>query len=773
MVSNFIGDTADKAGGFVDDAVGDDLAKADKILGGAEREPIDIEAIEAEFIKGRDLATPDGSVPSAAAAPNPVGGSGKPKTGVLNTSKKLEFVHYGFVHRDYIRNFHHDEMSDTAVIDLSKVTGSRAIYFRAALEREAVLMAGFARSTQTALDEKDKKEGGMGDIMEVAQDLLGGPGGTANTAAAADLVPFLDKVEQKAWVPLNDAEITYAKLHDAGIKLHEVRAALRKYVREQIKVAEEASAGDQPAGLLGDLPFIGEIPIPGKIGEVLGFMQGVTGKLHDVQVSLILNLLDKMQGPIEAACMEVTLNAIAKKESPIYPAWFIKPKDDGGGGQPLADMQGQDVIGGDLKKIGALDKINQGVHDAVGAANTGINDATEKPMELIDFLSKPVDPAPGSPFLAGVFEAQAEPGGAYFGSAYLGKVAVGCFGRAMGDGEIPGFMTGFVGTIVENVFSVCAEFLRSVYDKLCCLAPAAVIKSEELVEAGRKNLVFQLVDLILEKTGLDDLIAEHLTYPIPAPPMLPPGINWPSGNLSAAPIIAELKGVLADKLGPYIDPVVEYLMAGLAQRLNASRQWAGRSSMTMEVYLAQLPGELALMFRNLFGPLWEFITDTLMGVINNALQKVLGPVADAVGVAKDGLDKVTGAIADAKKMAQQAQDHAKAIEDQISKFESMSVSGKDDLDQIIKDGEDLKDLVTSDPFADGGGPGSGGGGNASLPFPGNRKPKGTGKKIEKAERVEVEKDHKWEEARDAPVVPPPDDGDGDGDAAGAADGGNS
>lgn len=164
------------------------------------------------------------------------------------------------------------------------------------------------------------------------------------------------------------------------------------------------------------------------------------------------------------------------------------------------------------------------------------------------------------------------------------------------------------------------------------------------------------------------------------------------------------------------------------------------------------------MFRNLFGPLWEFLTDTLMGVVNDVMAKVLGPVGSAMGMAEDGLGKVTGLIDKAKTMAQQAQDHAKKIEDQIAKFQSMSASSMDDLAAIAQDAEDLKDLVTNDPFAsDGAGPGGGDdGGGGGAPFPKNRKSKGTGKKIEKAEREQVEQDAKWEEARDAPLVPVPD-----------------
>lgn len=771
MVSNLIGDVADEAGGVVDDAVGEDLAKADKILAGVEREPIDIENIEAEFVKGQDLASPDGDVPSAAAAPT-AAGSGPPRPAALNTGKRMELIHYGYVHRDYVRNFHHDEeLDDSVSFDTAPLTGSRAIYFRAALEREALLLAGFARSTQAALAEKDQKEGATGDLMDMAQDLLGGPSGTAQSAVAADLMPFFDEIEQKAWAPLNAEEITYSHLHEAGIALHEVRAALKKYVREQLEKPPEGAAPEAAGGLLSELPVIGEVPIPGKIGEILGFMDGIVGKLHDVQTALIFELLRNMQDPIENASMTVTLETIRDKGSPIFPAWFVPPPVDGDdGSQPFADFQTGEVAGGDLASLG----INEAVQGVADQASSEINDAVEKPMEVVDFLSQKVEPAPGSPYLSGIFEAQPVAGGAYFGSAYLGKVAVGSFARAIGDGEIPGFMVGFVGTIVENVFSVCAEFLRSVYDKLCCLPPAAIISSEAMVEAGRKNLVFQIVDLVLEKTGLDELIKEHLTVAIPAPPVLPPGINWPDAPLSADPIIAKLKNMLADELGPYLDPVVEYMMAGLAERLNASRLWAGPKAMTMEIYLAQLPGELALMFRNLFGPLWEFLTDTLMGVVNDVMAKVLGPAGSAMGMAQDGLGKVTGLIDKAKTMAQQAQDHAKKIEDQIAKFQSMSVSGMDDLAAIQQDAEDLKDLVTSDPFASGGsGPGGGDdGGGGGAPFPQNRKTKGTGKKIEQAEREQVDQDAKWEEARDAPLVPVPEGGGEDDDGADGDEGGD-
>lgn len=755
MVSGLIGDVADGVGGAVDDAVGEDLAKADALLSGKERSPIDIEAVEAEFLRGVDLSTPDGDVPGAAAPPNDAGGSGPLAAAALSTGRRIEFIHFGQVHRDWARNFHHTQLlNDMAAVDLNGVIGSRAISFRAALEREAVLLAGIARATQICLAEKEEKEGETGDLLQAAADLFGGATGTAQEAVAADLEPFLEKIDKEVWTPINKLLIKYADLHTAGIKLHEVRVNLRKYLREQVKAQSEAPK--EESGLLSDLPVIGEIEIPGFFGDAISFMQDVTGKLHDVQTAMILEMVITMQGPIEKACLEASLAQIQGKTSPIYPTWFLAPAETADEqDEPFANYQQDDVIGGDLKSISALDDINKGIQDGVQTANEEINEAVEPVMDVIDFLSKEVEPAPGSPFLTHVFSGQKVPDGPFFGSKDLAKVAVGSFARALGGGDPPGFMEGFVSNILTEVFGLCTEFLRSVYNKLCCLKPDEVISSDEMIKAGRDNLVFQLVDLALEKSGLTDMLADF-EIPIPKPPMLPAGFNWPEDPLKPDPIIALLKSKLSDELAPFLDPVLEYVMAGLAERLNAQRAWASPKAMTMEAHLAQLPAELALMFRNLFGPLWEFLTDTLMGAINNVMGEVLGPMAEGVGLAQDGLGFVTGAIADAKQKAAQAQAYAKNVEDkagalmdQLSDI-NLSTDDTSDIDKIMAAGEDLADAVGADPFAEEGGGAGGGGGADGAPFPQNRKNFGVGVKIEGPELEEVAEDLKWDDAQTVP-----------------------
>jgi hypothetical protein len=457
-----------------------------------------------------------------------------------------------------------------------------------------------------------------------------------------------------------------------------------------------------------------------------------------------------MQLPIEKACLKLSLDQIQKKTSPIYPAWFVKPKEEGAAeDEPFANFQQESPLQGNVAELEPFSTVNEEFQKGVTTVNEEVNSAVAPVTDVVDFLSKKVEPAPGSPYLPDVFGAQKEPDGPIFGCEALGKVAVACFARAIGGGEIPGFMTGFVGTIVENVFAVCAEFLRAVYEKLCSLDPKATISVEELTEAGRNHLVFKLVDLALEKTGLTELLKE-LSFKIPEPPMLPAGINWPQDPISVDPIIALLKNKLAEELGPFLDPVMGYAMSGLAERLNATRAWAAGTSMTMEAHLAQLPSELALMFRNLLGPLWQFLTDTLMGALNDVMGQVLGPMAGALGVAKDGLGAVTGAIEDAKKKAAQAQQYAKNVEEKagklIDELSSMSIGTDDtgDIADVMNAANDLGDAVGADPFADGGAAGAAGA--ARSTFPADRKKLGKGEKIEKAEMDKVAPELKWEEA---------------------------
>jgi hypothetical protein len=310
-------------------------------------------------------------------------------------------------------------------------------------------------------------------------------------------------------------------------------------------------------------------------------------------------------------------------------------------------------------------------------------------------------------------------------------------------------MKGFVEDFLGYVFAVSVEFLRSVYRVLVGIGAGGRFRAEELRAAGSAHILTHLIDFATSKLGLDELLAD-LTLQIPPAPVNLPGISWPEDTLSAAPIVAELKRLLVDRVAPYLEPIVGYAMDGLAIRLMRQRVWAGTSAMTMEAHLAQLPMELALLFRNLFGPLWDFVTDTLMGFIGDAIGEVLGPVAEKVGVVGDALKTASDYIADAQRKAQQAQQYAQNVEnaagrllDEVSSVNA-SLTDVGDIGDIANAGRNLVGAATTNPFAPGGAGAAGG--TMTPEFPSDRLFEGRGVRITPEELAELAPNLKWDTA---------------------------
>ncbi|HVY46197.1 MAG TPA: hypothetical protein VHB21_09975, partial [Minicystis sp.] len=713
LVSNLIGDLKQAAESHGVQQAKDELGKASAILdGGPPRAPTDVAKIEAKFLRGVDLATPDGGPAAAATSPSSPDQPAKPTTIALG--KPIEFIHFGRVNRDLARSFGHDaSIDDMQPVDLSRVVGSRAVVFRAALEREAVLLGGLAIATEMLLADKSQAEGKTSDLLEVASDLVGGASkGAAETAVAADLGPFLDQLAT-IWGRLNQASIGYDAIHEAGVKLHGVRVNLRAYLRTQLQSMRSGPAAGKH-GLLSNLPLLGQVPIPGALGDVVGFMQKVTDEIQGVKIGMIFDLTLAMGPAMDDACQKATIDAIRNRRSPIYPVWYPPPPADGSAGAqkaPFASYDPGNVLQGDLSKIPGLGGVNSAVQGAVKKYyDDPLDAAAEKPLEVIDFLTKPVDPSPGSAFLAEAFQVTTAPDaapGPLAGGKAIADLAYASFAKALGGSDsIPSFLGGFVQTFVTEVFHVSAEFLRAVYEKLCSLPPTVTISTDEIREAGRRHIVTALLDLALQKTGADGFLKGLPTPDIPSPPFVPPGVSWPKGKLSIEPVVAALKAAITDKLGPFLNPVVDFAMSGLATRLNQQRAWAGAAT-SMEAHLAELPGEMAVLFINLFGPLWGFLNQTLMHAVSDAMGKVVGPAAEAVGLAKGGLGKVTGLIEDAERKADQAQAWAKNVEDKVTDLlkkaqtiQSSLANPQGNLGVIAAAAKAVKDAATTDPFAD-------------------------------------------------------------------------
>lgn len=71
----------------------------------------------------------------------------------------------------------------------------------------------------------------------------------------------------------------------------------------------------------------------------------------------------------------------------------------------------------------------------------------------------------------------------------------------------------------------------------------------------------------------------------------------------------------------------------------------GDSAHTMEAYLAELPAAHALLFRNVFFPLWDRLAALLFDPMSAWLGKEAGPLVDKVG---ENLDVARGWLDDAR-----------------------------------------------------------------------------------------------------------------------------
>ena len=339
----------------------------------------------------------------------------------------------------------------------------------------------------------------------------------------------------------------------------------------------------------------------------------------------------------------------------------------------------------------------------------------------------------------------------FAGSSKLADAAVAAFFQGVGI-KVPAVMTGFVGDLIKNVFRLSIQFVRSVYGVLVGYREMS-IDIDAIISAGRRHLLLELINLITEKLGLDELVKD-LKIELPQPPFLPAGLTWPAGGeISAAPVVAALKDLLAEQAEPALAPVVDFTVSGLATRITGARAWAGPTAFTMEVHLGQLPGEVSMLFRHLMGPLWELLNDTVQKAINDAVGKALGPAADALGFAKDKVGFVEDTIKEAEAKADAARKYASNVEqkakDLVDKLSSVQVGTGDnsDIGKIQDAANALEDAAGADPFATDEAGAQVIKAFEKLDFqfkPSARKTRVTAKKIDSAAIGKAQ--HKWDEA---------------------------
>lgn len=644
----------------------------------------------------------------------------------------IEFIHYGYVHTDAHDSFPHGNLVDTSKTPLPSDHGSHAIMFRAALEREAILKAGFVKAAKDVLQEIKDSTGGMGSLAGAAGAVIGaaenvagalGLGGGGPKDSGPDLNdpssfdPYMTQISA-AGGKVNNGSIQYKVIHQAGIDLHQARGNYAAFAKK----AASAHTGDSIFGKLTD-----SIPaLPGGVGDTVKMISGILFKMYDVYKAWYFVLRDSYEDGIMDACHDRSIAAIDGRYVPIFDVWSSQVTDDDPATNPAADIlkTGNQDVDKALKP--AFDPVN----NAYREADSDLRGVKKKWKEFWDVDSKP---GPGQGQIDACFAACADPS----------RLMVDVFGTALGGITVPSY----VATPIGKITAINVGMLQQVFYKMQDPQVLMQLNEDAFIAAGHKYIRNALFDLFKSLVPDFGNIGGQQIPGMKVNDQTLGGGNLPTVNRDM--LGKKAFAMLDDELGKDINPILELAMGMLHDRIVATRKDAVKAnSLVMEAFLAQIPEYVALMTRNTFFPVFQLVADKVFGKAAGVAQMLSSPV-------KAMMDKARDTVKDAK---HQVTDLDSSIDDRVNDVGS-SVRDKQQMvvSEVAKDtfgvvsvGKVLQDdqldsmqHMVTDPVdsilgKDSGGAkkaASGGGGS----FPGDpRVPNGSGNDIKKAEWEEVD-----------------------------------
>ncbi|MBM3784858.1 MAG: hypothetical protein FJW30_10890 [Acidobacteria bacterium] len=568
-----------------------------------------------QFYKGENFDRPDQSLAGAQAP-----GDLRP----IDRGAEIEFIHIAHVHIDNSKNFHHlPEKDDEVLVGFLPGQKKRAIQYRAALHREAMLLASMMTGCQSVLDALEKTKGGLGQMVDMASDMLGSGGGS-QAPKASDINPMGQAVTT-AIGKVNTASLTYKDMHQCGIDLHQARCNYRAFQQKLLA----PPTNDPTSGLLSKIPVVGPA-LPPIIGDILNFVTGFAFKPMDVYLHFYVRIAIELEKPIEKAVRSYTVAAIQGTLTPAFYLWYPPPAappapsgGSGGGPSPTG--------------IGFLDDARQRVQDV----RDRIQDVRD---QVRDFLVPDPDQpdAPGQPYLEQAFQIVPEPppamgappppGGPKPPKELATLIANG-FKAGLGVGSLPGF----VETIIVEVTTVNNEFLRELYKQLMARPAVAEIIDDEVYEAARKRMLDRLVEIVMSKI---DFLRQVKDFGVNVQ-----GMNVQPGQALMDKGLEELNSEVLRRL----NVALELTMGECVDKLEGLRQQCeNANALAYEAYLGVFPWILSLNFRNTFMPVWQLIMDNTLGRID-------GPVGDAVRQARNAMNDIKSRVDDARNVATRLQ----------------------------------------------------------------------------------------------------------------------
>lgn len=641
---------------------------------------------ELKFYKGENLGQLEQSLAGAQAPEDR-----RP----IDSGVTVEFIHFNHVHLDTSKNFHHTPYNDVSGVSFPPGAKLRAFQYRAALHREAILLAAQMTGCQSVLDALEKTKGGLGQMVDLASDMLGSGGGS-QAPKASDINAFGQAVTTAATL-VNTANFTYKDMHKCGIDLAQARCNYRAFLAKLL----DPPKNDPTSGLLGKIPVLGPA-LPPIIGDILNFVMGFAFKPMDVYMHFYVRIAMDLEKSIDKTVRSYTVAALQGPITPAFYLWYnpppppppgATPDDDGGTGIEFLDNAMEE-----------FNRIRKDIEDTAG--------------EVRDFLepNAAIPPAPGQPYLEQAFQIvpppMAAPGQPPAPPKELAELIKNGFKAGLGVGSLPGF----VETVIVEVTTVNNEFLRELYKVLMDRPAVAPISEDQVYEAARKRMLDRLVQIVMDKI---DFLRQIKDF----------GVNFQGANLRPGQALLD-DGLdeLNSEVLRRLNVALELTMGECITKLEGMRQQCeAPNALAYEAYLGLFPWILALNFRNTFMPVWQLIMD-------NTLGKIDGPVGQAVRDARSAMNDAKAAVDDARDVATRLQ----KIKDRATNQGLQLGTGGQNL-------TGYRDDWNSNAAATGAPPKP-----PTIPFfPFTaRLPRVSGEKITKSEFDGVKPNHKWNLAGD-------------------------
>lgn len=540
------------------------------------------------YYKGENLGSEE------AASAGSVAGGGD--NNALNSRFVVEFIHFGYVHPDVDQNFVHNPLAD----DEQQMPGpqrSRAYQFRACLQREGLLLAGFIRSTQQIMRQGESDMGAVGQLANAASDLLGS--GTGAQAPKADDMNAFSAGVADAMMAINVDTITYPLIHQTGIRLHTIRGQYNAF-----RTALPNAPSNNPlTGMIGQLPAVGD-KLPGVIGDTFNIIQSYLFKPFEIYRNIHIAMAEELEPAIEKACRQYSVQTLQSRYTPSFFLWYYFPPPDTSGGTGGFLGQALDWLRNNVSAFAAAEQFTEDflIYEAPA-------EPPGKPFLMQAFLSAPpMPPGPGEPTPA---------------PKELADLALRGMKKGAGVNSLPSWVEDFF----REVFAINLQFIQDIYIYLLNRPVTEEFVPGEIYVTCRERVVRQLVQLLLDK--LDFLrMAKQFSINLG-------GNSFQPGNKLTEKGIQEIR----DLAPAFVDAVIDHLVGEIAMRLNFTRaRCIEEGCPAMEAFLGRLPFMLSFSFKETYFPMWDFVIDNTFGK-TSGLGSVIDEYKNAVRTVKGALDQ--------------------------------------------------------------------------------------------------------------------------------------